>query len=727
MKAGHFRLRRRGDLFARSREAPLGYLEFAGWMAQGVLWVDGWLTSGSQESLEVTLKVGGDELPAVKAERFCYSRPDLAKIPGATGQVLVLPLERPEGDGRRIDALDIRHNGGWYRWTSRRGKPIQTDLVARLRHKLTLLPEIRQELGCFVADRCARALTLDVTSDPLFHSHASTFQHSAAAFEAAEGATVEGVEEHLAEDGEEQIVEDGEERAAEDGEEQIAEDGEERAAEDGEEQAVAGGEDQTAEVGGAAEEAGGDGDQAAGETAATASPPPFMANPAEPLGLCIDAVVATEGESFFVKGWIWDVYGVVEALEMVGPGGERRDLLGSLVRTERPDVTELFRPEFGDRAEGRHGFFGFFETGLPQGDQRRYRFELRLSDGGSLAAGTPTLITGPFAGRDVVFGSLPEMRHRDLELFADQIHPAHERIRSRCRSRVAVSRSFEYGPACEAPAISLVIPVFEHVELVEHQLAQLADDPGLGDCEVIFVLDERRHEAWLEAVAFHLSRLYRISIRGIVLSHRGGHAVATNAGAAQARGRLLILMHADVFPDCPGWLEAMVDFYESRPEIGVLAPKLMYEDQSVRHAGLYFAKGLEPDDLWSGARFFQGLPRRYPAAEIARRVPAVSGACMMIRRDLFHRLGGLRDVYFGTDCEDADLCLRCAEEGLDSWYLPSVELFHLEGLSSPSDSDWRRNPWTRLYDRWLRDHRWDEKIRAMMKELGETDTAALTP
>ena len=314
------------------------------------------------------------------------------------------------------------------------------------------------------------------------------------------------------------------------------------------------------------------------------------------------------------------------------------------------------------------------------------------------------------------------MRYRrDLDLLADPIHRADERLRAHCRERIAVSRSFEHGAVPETPEVSLVVPIFEQVALVEHQVAQLADDPGLADCEVIFVLDSPRQEGWLERFTFHLERLYRLPMRGVVLARRSGHAAAFNVGAAQARGRLLVLMDSGVYPDRPGWLEALVELHDSRPEIGVVAPKLMYEDGSLRHAGVYFAHGLEPDDLWSNARFYHGLPRQYPAAETARRVPAVSGACLVMRRDLYERLGGLRDGYFDADYGASDLCLRCAEEDLECWYQPTAELFHLEDVAPAPEPDWRRNPWAGLYDRWLQSHSWGERIKAVMAEVDRTD------
>ena len=134
-------------------------------------------------------------------------------------------------------------------------------------------------------------------------------------------------------------------------------------------------------------------------------------------------------------------------------------------------------------------------------------------------------------------------------------------------------------------------------------------------------------------------------------------------------------------------MSRLVGFYDARPQIGALAPKLLYEDDSIQHAGLYFDRppGAE---VWSNEHYFKGLARDFPPANVPREVPAVTGAALMIAKGLFDELGGLSGSYIQGDYEDSDLCLRLRELGHEVWYLPDVELYHLEGQSS----DWRKKP-----------------------------------
>jgi GT2 family glycosyltransferase len=95
-------------------------------------------------------------------------------------------------------------------------------------------------------------------------------------------------------------------------------------------------------------------------------------------------------------------------------------------------------------------------------------------------------------------------------------------------------------------------------------------------------------------------------------------------------------------------------------------------------------------------------------------VPAVTAACMMIDAGLYRELGGLRGKYIQGDYEDSDLCLRLFERGRRNWYLPSVELYHLEGQSYPSQT----RELTGNYNRWLHTHTWHIEIASLMEEIG---------
>jgi O-antigen biosynthesis protein len=176
-----------------------------------------------------------------------------------------------------------------------------------------------------------------------------------------------------------------------------------------------------------------------------------------------------------------------------------------------------------------------------------------------------------------------------------------------------------------------------------------------------------------------------------------------------ARGQLLLLLNSDVLPDRPGWLGAMARFSDSKPKIGALGPKLIYEDDSLQHAGMYFSR-VSGVNEWENLHYFKGMHRSLPAANVARPLPAVTAACMMIDRSLYQDIGGLSGLYVQGDYEDSDLCLRLIGAGHENWYLPQVELYHLEGQSYPSSL----RTLAGQYNRWLHSHLWGSNIEHIM-------------
>ena len=91
---------------------------------------------------------------------------------------------------------------------------------------------------------------------------------------------------------------------------------------------------------------------------------------------------------------------------------------------------------------------------------------------------------------------------------------------------------------------------------------------------------------------------------------------------------------------------------------------------------------------------------------MTRPVPAVTGACLMIDSELYKRFGGLRGIYVQGDYEDSDLCLRLIEAGYENWYLPDVELYHLEGQSYALAARQLNG----RYNTWLHTRLWKKRI-----------------
>lgn len=233
---------------------------------------------------------------------------------------------------------------------------------------------------------------------------------------------------------------------------------------------------------------------------------------------------------------------------------------------------------------------------------------------------------------------------------------------------------------------SVVIPVHDNAELTRRCLdVLLADLPG--ECEVI-VVDDASTDATAE-----LLRSYGDRIRPLTLTENVGFSRACNEGAKAARGELLVFLNNDTEPR-PGWLDALLRYAERCPEAAVVGAKLVYPTGAIQHAGVVFGQDGYPHNLYAG------LPEGHPATERSRRLQAVTGACMLVRRPAFERAGGF-DPGYENSLEDVDLCLRVGAEGGEAHYCHEAVVVHLESASRGRRDRFRRS--VDLYRRRWRD------------------------
>lgn len=424
--------------------------------------------------------------------------------------------------------------------------------------------------------------------------------------------------------------------------------------------------------------------------------------PEESQGLHIGAVAKIDARTFFVRGWARDDQAPIVRLDAISPEGARSPLLERLHRVPRPDLEELFRG--APRPVAKPGFVCFFEVEHPSRLAEGWVFELENAAGVGIEASAPTATIDPLAVRDTILGELVRERRVDTPLMS-QLVPAVVSLQEELAGRVEIDEVEEFGTVAADPEVSIVIPLYRRVDLLEHQLAQFADDPGLRGEELIYVLDSPELAPELLPRVAELHELYRVPFRLAILSRNAGFAVATNLGASLARGRLLLLLNSDVLPDRPGWLAQLAEAYDSLPQAGAVAPKLLYDDGSIQHAGIEFRRN-PASGGWELVHAFKGLHRGFDGAAERRPMPSLSGACLLTERELFTELGGLAADYVKGGYEDAELCMRLAERDLEAWYVPEVELFHLEGRSYvPAATDMSNR-----FNAWLFDQRWGVRV-----------------
>jgi GT2 family glycosyltransferase len=184
-----------------------------------------------------------------------------------------------------------------------------------------------------------------------------------------------------------------------------------------------------------------------------------------------------------------------------------------------------------------------------------------------------------------------------------------------------------------------------------------------------------------------------------------------------AHGELLTLLNSDVIPLAPGWLATLrtaLEVQEGARKTGVVGPKLLFDDGSLQHAGLTFAR--DPEGRWYNTHLFKGYPRDWPAANKPRAVPGVTGAAMLLPRDLYEAVGGFTEHYIVGDYEDSDLCLKIRAADREIRYEPRAALHHFERRSIELHPGYTGTA-ASAYNRRLHAERWSDTMAALVAEF----------
>ncbi len=219
---------------------------------------------------------------------------------------------------------------------------------------------------------------------------------------------------------------------------------------------------------------------------------------------------------------------------------------------------------------------------------------------------------------------------------------------------------------------SVIIPVFNRAAFTRACLQSIEKSISAEELpyEVIVVDNDSTDEvpellrAWAESHS---------GARVVTMKRNSGFARACNEGARWARGKYLVFLNNDTVP-FPGWLEAMVQLAENEPQVGVVGSKLLYPDGRIQHIGIAFDEDKNPRHI------YRGSPANIPPACISREYQAVTGACLLVPKELFDTVNGFDEVYRNF-FEDTDLCLKVRARGYRVMMCADSVLYHFEGIT----------------------------------------------
>jgi GT2 family glycosyltransferase len=147
-----------------------------------------------------------------------------------------------------------------------------------------------------------------------------------------------------------------------------------------------------------------------------------------------------------------------------------------------------------------------------------------------------------------------------------------------------------------------------------------------------------------------------------------GYAGANNVGFEEARGEVIAVLNPDTAVS-PEWLTELVAAIEADPAVGLATPKIVQMDRP----NVINACG--NDVTFTGLTFCRGLDEPADSYPLADRVPAVSGAAFVIRREVLDLIGPFDESFF-VYFEDTDLSLRAQLAGYACLYVPQAVVQH---------------------------------------------------
>lgn len=221
-------------------------------------------------------------------------------------------------------------------------------------------------------------------------------------------------------------------------------------------------------------------------------------------------------------------------------------------------------------------------------------------------------------------------------------------------------------PAIDDPDVSIIVPAYGHLHETYRCLAAVMLQTGRVSYEVI-VADDRPGAPVVPC-------LDADNLVAIVNPQNLGFLRSCNAAARHARGRMLLFLNNDTQVG-PDWLRPMVALVQSDRRVGMVGSMLLNPDGTVQEAG-----GIIHSNGW-GHPFGAGDDAASGACNYVREVDVVTGACFLVRRDLFDELGGFDDRYAPAFYEEFDLATALRDRGYKVLYQPASRVVHYGSAS----------------------------------------------
>ena len=241
------------------------------------------------------------------------------------------------------------------------------------------------------------------------------------------------------------------------------------------------------------------------------------------------------------------------------------------------------------------------------------------------------------------------------------------------------------------PIVSIVIPAYNQYRITISCLISILENTQSPNYEVIIADD----------CSSDLTITIQQRVRNIkVVRNETNQGFVKNCNSAVkvAKGEYVVLLNNDTNVQ-PEWLEKLLQTIRHDNTVGLVGPKLLFENGVLQEAG-----GI----IWrdgNGWNYGRGKNPLAPEYNYRKEVDYISGACILVRKSIWDEIAGFSEKFCPAYYEDTDLAFRLRQLGYKVIYQPMSEVVHFEGVSNGVDinsgiKQYQKVNQTTFYNNW---------------------------
>jgi O-antigen biosynthesis protein len=261
------------------------------------------------------------------------------------------------------------------------------------------------------------------------------------------------------------------------------------------------------------------------------------------------------------------------------------------------------------------------------------------------------------------------------------------------------------------PLVSVIVPTKDNVVVLKRCIDSIFQKTSYTNYEIIIVdnnsKDKKTYDYFRE-----IETIQKVKI--LKYEKEFNFSAINNFAVKNVSGEILLFLNNDTEVITNDWMTAMLE-HAQQSEVGAVGCKLLYPDNTIQHSGVILGINSISIPFENGVaehahkHFPKSSDGYFGRLNVIQNFSAVTAACMMVRKELFEKVGGFDEQNLKVSFNDIDLCLKIRELGYRIVYTPYAELYHYESLSRGYEDTQEKSEQSAREFRYMRE-KWGEKI-----------------